>query len=68
LKAKQIKDRISKIAQELNLVLLGREAAGTPQNQWAALCAAHENSGKFPESQIIARLYDAVRTYFIKNS
>jgi len=37
------------------------------KTHWAALCAAREKIGKIPESQIIARLYDEVRTYFIKN-
>jgi len=34
----------------------------------AALGAAAENLEKIPESQIIARLYNEVRTFFIENS
>ena len=26
-----------------------------PQNEWAALCAAHEKASKIPESQIMER-------------
>jgi DNA invertase Pin-like site-specific DNA recombinase len=59
-----------------NLILQNREArrsapSGTNfplKTHWAALCAARENLEKFPESQIIVRLYDLTRTYFIKNS
>jgi len=59
-----------------NLILLNREAASRPPSEtnsplkthWAALCAARENLGKFPESQIVVRLYNFTRTYFIKNS
>ena len=36
-----------------NLRLASREAAGNPQNQWAALCAAHEMAGQKSESQIL---------------
>jgi hypothetical protein len=58
-----------------DLILQNREArqsapSGTnspAKTHWAALCAARENLGKFPESQIIVRLYDLTRTYFIKN-
>jgi len=59
-----------------NLVLANREARESAPSgndfalkiQWAALRAARENIGKIPESQIVARLYDEVRTYFLKNS
>jgi hypothetical protein len=51
-----------------NLRLAAREARGNPQNQWAALCAAHEMVGQKSESQILEYLYDFARTYFIKNS
>ena len=59
----------------LNLVLANREARRSApsgkdfpfKTHWAALCAAREKVGKFLESQIIAYLYDKVRTYFIKN-
>jgi hypothetical protein len=65
----------SKIAND-DLILQNREArqsapSGTnspAKTHWAALCAARENLGKFPVSQIIVRLYDITRTYFIKNS
>ena len=38
-----------------NLRLAAREARGNPQNQWAALCAAHEMAGQKSESQILER-------------
>ena len=37
----------------LNLLLSGREAAGSPQNQWAALSAAHSEVGKVPLCSIL---------------
>jgi len=37
------------------------------KTHWAALCAAAENFGKIQESQIVARLYDEVRTFFVEN-
>src|SRR3989344_79742 len=37
----------------LNLVLSGREAAGLPQNQWAAVSAAHQEVGKIPLCSIL---------------
>jgi len=39
-----------------------------PENQWAALRAAHRFVGQKPESEILEYLYDYARTYFIKNS
>ena len=36
-----------------NLRLAAREARGNPQNQRAALCAAHEMAGQKSESQIL---------------
>jgi len=59
-----------------NLFLSGREARfsapsgreNEAENQWAALCAAHEMASKMPESQILVYLYDSARTHFIKNS
>ena len=39
-----------------NLRLAAREARGNPQNQWAALCAAHEMAGQKSESQILERV------------
>jgi len=59
-----------------NLVLANREArlrapSGLdfpPQNQWAALRAAHRFVGQKDESTILEYLYDFARTYFIKNS
>ncbi|MEK7599164.1 MAG: hypothetical protein AAB474_01780 [Patescibacteria group bacterium] len=59
-----------------NLVLANRSArlcapSGEdfpPQNQWAALRAAHQFIGQKPESLILEYLYDFARTYFIKNS
>jgi len=59
-----------------NLVLANREArlcapSGEdfpPQNQWAALRAAHQFVGQKSESLILEYLYDCARTHFIKNS
>jgi len=51
-----------------NLCLASRALRGEPQNEWAALGAAHEKVGKIPESQIVEYIYDFARTYFIKNS
>ena len=39
-----------------NLRLTAREARGNPQNQWVALCAAHEMAGQKSESQILERV------------
>jgi len=58
-----------------NLVLANREArlrapSGLdfpPQNQWAALRAAHQFVGQKSESLILEYLYDFARTHFIKN-
>jgi len=36
-----------------NLLLASREARGEPQNQWAALCAAHQMLGGKSESEIL---------------
>ena len=44
------------IAKEIfgsNLILAAREARGRAQNQWAALCAAHEKVGVLPKSQVL---------------
>jgi hypothetical protein len=38
-----------------------------PQMHWAALRAAHQNDEKIPESLLMVRLYNEVRTYFSKN-
>ena len=38
-----------------NLCLASRALRGEPQNEWAALGAAHEKVGKIPESQIVER-------------
>ena len=46
------------IAKEIfgsNLILAAREARGRAQNQWAALCAAHQIVGKKPLSHILVR-------------
>jgi len=51
-----------------NLRLASRALRGEPQNQWAALCAAHEMAFKKSESQVLVYLYNSARTYFIKNS
>jgi len=47
--------------------LASRAVRGEPQNQWAALGAAHEKVGEIPESQIVEYIYDFARTYFTKN-
>ena len=39
-----------------NLRLASRALRGEPQNQWAALCAAHEMTGQKSESQILERV------------
>ena len=39
-----------------NLRLASRAVRGEPQNQWAALGAAHEKAGLIPESQIMERV------------
>ncbi|PIU14131.1 hypothetical protein COT20_02990, partial [bacterium (Candidatus Gribaldobacteria) CG08_land_8_20_14_0_20_39_15] len=36
-----------------NLCLASRALRGEPQNQWAALGAAHEMASKMPESQVL---------------
>jgi len=51
-----------------NLRLASRAVRGEPQNQWAALCAAHEMVSKKSESQVLVWLYNSARTHFIKNS
>ena len=51
-----------------NLFLASRALRGEPQNQWAALCAAHEMAFKKSESQVLVYLYNSARTHFIKNS
>jgi hypothetical protein len=38
------------------------------QNQWAALCAAHQMVGQKTKLTILEYLYDTARTEFIKNS
>jgi len=58
-----------------NLVLAGgwvraegaESGANAPQNQWAALCAAHDLALKKPKSFVMVYLYNHARTYFSKN-
>ena len=58
-----------------NLFLVNREARfcapsgseNKPQNQWAALRAAHEMVSEKPRSMVLVCLYNSARTYFIKN-
>jgi len=58
-----------------NLVLAGGETraegaqdgANAPQNQWAAVAAAHQMALKKPLSFIVVYLYDQARTYFSRN-
>jgi hypothetical protein len=42
-------------------------ALDEPQNQWAALGAAHQLVGQKPESEILVYLFESARTRFIKN-
>ncbi len=58
----------TKIVRISNLCLASRAVRGEPQNEWAAIAAAHEKVGKSPESQIVEYIYDFARTYFIRNS
>ena len=47
------------LAEEIfgsNLRLAARKVSGRPQNQWAALCAAHNQVNKIPKSQLLVRL------------
>ncbi len=60
--------QIQKSQEISNLCLASRAVRGEPQNEWAALGAAHEKVGKIPESQIMECIYDFARTHFIKNS
>ena len=41
--------------------------AESGQTAWDALRASHALVGVSDESQIVVRLYDSARTYFIKN-
>jgi len=69
IRAKEIQRQILKSHGKLNLVLAGPESgANAPKNQWAAVAAAHQSIGEKSESFILARLYDLVRTHFIKKS
>jgi len=43
----------------------GKNSSG--QNQWAALCAAHDLALKKPKSFVLVYLYNHARTYFSKN-
>jgi len=66
---RRAKDRIKKKSQGItNLRLAARKVSGRPQNQWAALCAAHNQVNKIPKSQLLVQLYNSARIYFIKNS
>ena len=49
------------------LSLSAKKIFGLPQNEWAALAAAHEKIGRLPDSLIVVELYDSARTYFTKN-
>jgi hypothetical protein len=51
-----------------NLSLSAKKIFGLPQNEWAALAAAHEKIGLSPDYLIVVQLYEAARTYFIKKS
>jgi len=43
----------------------GEDSSG--QNQWAALCAAHNLALKKLSSFVLVHLYNHTRTYFSKN-
>ncbi len=66
---------VSKEVFGSNLFLSGREARvcapggldSPPQNQWAALRAAHEMVSEKPKSMVLVQLYDQIRTYFERN-
>ena len=47
--------------------LSAKKIFALPQNEWAALAAAVQNSGKIPVNTILVNLYDSARTYFSKN-
>ncbi|MFA5747006.1 MAG: hypothetical protein WC926_02930 [Candidatus Paceibacterota bacterium] len=47
--------------------LSAKKIFGLPQNEWAALAAAHEKIGVSPDYLIVVQLYEAARTYFTKN-
>lgn len=51
-----------------NLFLENRKIRIVPVKPYAALCAARENLDNSDLSQIVARLYDVVRNYFMENS
>jgi hypothetical protein len=58
-----------------NLFLANREVRlaapsgldSPPQNQWAALRAAHEMVSEKPKSMVLVYLYNSARTHFTKN-
>ena len=50
-----------------NLSLSAKKIFALPQNEWAALAAAHEKIGLLPDSRIVVSLYESARTYFTKN-
>ena len=51
-----------------NLRLASRAVRGEPENQWAALGAAHQLAGQKPESEILVYIYESARTYFSEKS
>jgi len=49
-----------------NLYLRNKEIEFVPQTQWATLCAARQKISENSFCFVLERLYQAVRTHFIK--
>jgi len=50
-----------------NLRLASRAVRGEPASPFSAALRAAESVGKIPESLIVVRLFDEIRTYFERN-
>jgi len=50
-----------------NLRLASRAVRGEPVFPFSAVLRAAESVGKIPESLILVRLFDEIRTYFERN-
>jgi len=50
-----------------NLRLASRAVRGEPAFPFSAALRAAESVGKIPESLIVVRLFDEIRTYFERN-
>jgi len=44
-----------------------QDGANAPQNQWAAVAAAHQMALEKPSSFIVVELYNSARTFFERN-